>query len=261
MPLTDTQIERYSRQIILPEVGGIGQEKLLAARVLVVGAGGLGATAAVYLAAAGVGTLGIVDDDRVELANLQRQVLYSMATVGRGKAESARSALALLNPDCAVRAHAQRLDATSAADLIAPYEIVVDAADNFATKFLLNDTCVAQEKPLVSGSVLRFDGQLSTFLGFQPGAPCYRCLFPAPPPPGLYPTDEECGIFGVVAGLIGALQATEVLKLILGVGSPLVGRMLIYDALGPGFREVTIRAAPDCTTCVSHDPLRRAAVG
>lgn len=261
MPLTEAQIDRYSRQIILPEVGGVGQERLLDARVLLVGAGGLGSTAALYLAAAGVGRLGIADDDVVELSNLQRQVLYTTAAVGEPKARAGRDALARLNPDCAVRAHVQRLDRDTADDLVAEYEVVVDASDNFPTRFLINDVCVAQQKPLVAGSVLRFDGQLSTFAGFRPDAPCYRCLFPEPPPPGLYPADAECGVFGVVPALIGALQATEVLKLLLGIGAPLIGRLLVYDAVAPAFREIEVRKAGDCATCAAQEPQPRAAAG
>ena len=261
MALTDEQIERYSRQIILPEIGGLGQERLLATRVLVVGAGGLGSVAALYLAAAGIGTLGIADDDTVELSNLHRQVLYTMSELGEGKAASAQQALARLNPDCEVRVHPHRFDVGCAESLVSAYDVVVDASDNFATRFLVNDVCVAAAKPLVSGSVLRFDGQVSTFLGFRPDAPCYRCLFPEPPPPGLYPVDGECGVFGVVAGLIATVQATEVLKLALDLGAPLAGRMLIYDALRLGFREVAIRKSPDCAACAPRPGARRAAAG
>lgn len=258
MSLTDAQIERYSRQIILPEVGGRGQERLLAARVLLIGAGGLGSVAALYLAAAGIGTLGIVDDDDVELSNLHRQVLYAMSSLGIHKGEAARAALARRNPDCAVRAFDCRFEASRATELLAGYDVVVDASDNFPTRFAVNQACVEQATPLVSGSVLRFDGQVSTFLGFRADAPCYRCWYREPPPVGLFPADDECGAFGVVAGVIGAVQAIEAVKLALGVGAPLVGRAVVYDALRPGFREIALRKAPDCPTCAPARVQRRA---
>jgi len=261
VPLTDLQIERYSRQVILPEVGGRGQERLMEARVLVVGAGGLGSTAALYLAAAGIGTLGIADDDRVELANLHRQVLYTMAAVGHLKTDAAQRALARLNPDCRVQLYPQRVGAATVRGLVAAYDVVVDGTDNFPTRFAINDACVELGRPLVAGSVLRFDGQVSTYLGFRDDAPCYRCVFPEPPPPGLYPAAAECGIFGTVAGLIGTIQATEVLKLVVGIGVPLAGRLLIYDAAAGTFREVEVRKAADCASCASTGAGRRAAAG
>ncbi|MBX6323213.1 MAG: molybdopterin-synthase adenylyltransferase MoeB [Rhodospirillaceae bacterium] len=250
MALSDLQVHRYARHLILDEVGEEGQERLLASRVLVVGAGGLGAPLLQYLAAAGVGTLGIVDDDVVELSNLQRQVIHVTERLGRRKVDSAAEAVAAINPDVRVVRHAERLTPDNAAALVAGYDLVADGSDNFATRFLLNDTCCAARVTLVSAALLRFDGQLSTFkphLGAE--HPCYRCLFPEPPAEDFIPRCEQAGILGAVAGVMGTLQATEVLKELLGIGESLSGRLLIYDALSTMFRTVRIRRDPACPTC------------
>ncbi len=241
--LSDDEITRYSRNILLAEVGGTGQALLKAARVLVVGAGGLGSPLLMYLAAAGVGTLGIVDDDAVDLSNLQRQVAHTTARVGISKVASAAEAVRAINPEVAIEPHEVRLTEANVAGLVAGYDIVCDGSDNFPTRFLLNDACVAAGRTLVSAAVLRFDGQLSTF---KPGGPCYRCLYPAPPPDGLVPTCSEAGILGAVTGVMGSLQATEVLKEILGIGEGLSGRLLIWDALTMRFRTVALTRDPDC---------------
>jgi sulfur-carrier protein adenylyltransferase/sulfurtransferase len=241
------QKARYRRHLSLPEVGEAGQARLLAARVLVLGAGGLGSPAALYLAAAGVGTLGIVDSDLVEVSNLQRQVLHRSSDAGRPKTDSARDALTALNPELNVVTFPERLTAANVLRILRGFEVVVDGGDNFPTRYLLNDACVLQGIPLVHGSVYRFEGQATTLL---PGAgPCYRCLYPAPPPPELAPSCAEAGVLGVLPGLIGLVQANEVLKLLLGVGTPLVGRLLTFDALGTRFSELTLRRDPACPTC------------
>ena len=257
MTITDAQLERYARHIILDEVGEEGQEALLAARVLVVGAGGLGAPVLQYLAAAGVGTLGVIDDDTVDLSNLQRQIVHTTGRIGRPKVDSAAESLAAINPEVAVLRIDARLTAANAERLIADYDIVVDGSDNFATRYLLNDACFFARKSLVSGALLRFEGQVATFRSWREGDgnPCYRCLFPEPPPADLVPRCEEVGIFGAVAGVIGTLQAAEVLKLILGLGEPLTGRMLMYDALAGGFRELRARRNPDCSLCGSRPTI------
>lgn len=255
-PLTDQQIDRYSRHIILREVGGIGQERLLASSVLVVGAGGLGAPLLLYLAAAGVGRIGIVDDDRVELSNLQRQVVHDQAGIGTLKADSAAARIHALNPDVAVEVWPTRLDAGNVADLISRYDVVADGSDNFATRFLLNDACYLGGKTLVSAAMLRFDGQLSTFkahLGHP--HPCYRCVFPEPPPPGLVPSCSEAGVFGALAGTLGSLQAVEVLKELLGIGDSLSGRLMLYDALATSFRTVNVKPDPHCPLCGAHPTI------
>jgi len=250
MELSDTQFERYARHLILDEVGEVGQAKLLAARVLVVGAGGLGSPLLLYLAAAGIGTLGIVDDDVVELSNLQRQVIHTTDRIGEPKVVSAAAMVARLNPDVRIEAHEARLGAGNAADLVAGYDIVADGSDNFATRFLLNDVCHAARIPLVAAALLRFEAQLSTFKAHEPGDnPCYRCLFPEPPPPDLVPRCEEAGILGALAGTMGTLQATEVLKELLGIGESLSGHLLIYDALATEFRKIRIRRDPACPVC------------
>ena len=258
MTVTDAQLERYARHIILDEVGEEGQEALLAARVLVVGAGGLGAPVLQYLAAAGVGTLGVADDDTVDLSNLQRQIVHTTERVGQPKVASAAASLAAINPEVAVDRIAERLTAANAGRLVAAYDIVVDGSDNFATRYLLNDACYFARKPLVSGALLRFEGQVATFRPWRGGDdnPCYRCLFPEAPPAGLVPRCEEVGIFGAVAGVIGTLQAAEVLKLVLGLGAPLTGRLLLYDALGSGFQEIRARRDPDCALCGSRATIR-----
>jgi adenylyltransferase/sulfurtransferase len=255
LKLRDDQIERYSRQIILPNVGGKGQEKLLSARVLIIGAGGLGSPVALYLAGAGVGTLGIVDSDKVELNNLQRQILHKTSVVGVPKTESAEKVLRDLNPDVKVITYNLRINSQNALDIIKDYDIVVDGSDNFPTRYLINDSCVFLDKPLSHGAIFRFDGQIFTMLPHQ--TPCYRCLFPSPPPPGLVPSCQEAGILGAVAGIIGTLQASEVLKLILGVGKPLFGRLLIFDALETEFREVKIPKNPKCPLCGDNPTIRK----
>jgi adenylyltransferase/sulfurtransferase len=249
---SEDEISRYSRHILLKEVGGEGQAKLLAARVLVVGAGGLGSPLVLYLAAAGVGTIGIVDDDRVELSNLQRQVAHSMDRLGTYKVESAAAAVRAINPAVVVEAHPVRLTAENAAGLIEQYDLVCDGSDNFATRFLVADACVLAKRTLVSAAVLRFDGQLSTFKPHaDPDGPCYRCLYPAPPPDGLIPSCSEAGILGAVTGVMGSLQATEVLKEIMGIGEGLSGRLVIWDALSSRFRTVRLRRDPACAACGS----------
>ncbi|HET6982756.1 MAG TPA: molybdopterin-synthase adenylyltransferase MoeB [Myxococcaceae bacterium] len=255
------QKARYRRHLSLPEVGEEGQARLASARVLLLGAGGLGSPAALYLAAAGVGTLGIVDSDVVEVSNLQRQVLHRNADAGRPKTESARDALTALNPEVKVVTFAERLTAANVLSVVRGFEIVVDGGDNFPTRYLLNDACVLEGIPLVHGSVYRFEGQATTLL---PGVgPCYRCLYPAPPPPELAPSCAEAGVLGVLPGLIGLVQANEVLKLLLGIGTPLVGRLLTFDALGTRFSELALRRDPACPTCrpgatitLSDEPAR-----
>ena len=244
---SEEQIRRYSRHILLPEVGGKGQRRLLSARVLLVGAGGLGSPAGLYLAAAGVGTLGLVDFDVVELSNLQRQVLHSTKDLGRPKVESAREAIEALNPDVAVREHRERLTSENALEILSHYDLVLDGSDNFPTRFLLNDACVLAGKTLVYGAVFRFEGQVSVFR--PPEGPCYRCFIPEMPPAGSVPSCQEAGVLGVLPGVIGMLQATEALKLILGIGSPLVGRLLLFDALDMTMHEVRLRRDPHCPVC------------
>ena len=248
--LTDSQLERYARHVILDEVGEAGQEKLLASSVLVLGAGGLGSPMLLYLAAAGVGRIGIVDDDAVELSNLQRQIIHDTASLGRAKVASAKETIAAINPEIVVETHAQRLTAANAAALVSSYDLIADGSDNFATRYLLNDACYLGRKPLVSAALLRFDAQLSVFKAYLgPPHPCYRCLFPEPPPADLVPRCEEAGIFGAIAGSVGALQATEVLKELLGLGESLSGRLLIYDGLATEFRTLRIPRDPACRLC------------
>ena len=238
---------RYRRHLSLPEVGESGQARLASARVLLLGAGGLGSPAALYLAAAGVGTIGIVDSDVVEVSNLQRQVLHRNADAGRPKTDSARDALTALNPEVKVVTFPERLTAANVLRIVAGFQVVVDGGDNFPTRYLLNDACVREGIPLVHGSVYRFEGQATTLL---PGVgPCYRCLYPAPPPPEVAPSCAEAGVLGVLPGLIGLVQANEVLKLLLGIGTPLVGRLLTFDALGTRFAELSLRRDPTCPTC------------
>jgi len=247
MKLRDDQIERYSRQIILPNIGGKGQEKLLNAKVLIIGAGGLGSPAALYLASAGVGRIGIVDSDKVELNNLQRQILHSTKDVGRAKVESARDRINAINEDVKVITYHLRLTSENILEIIKDYDIVVDGSDNFPTRYLVNDACVLSKKPLSHGGIFRFDGQAITIL---PGeSACYRCLFPEPPPPGLVPSCQEAGILGVVAGIIGTIQANEVLKYILGIGNLLTGKLLVFNALDSSFRQVRVPKDPKCPVC------------
>lgn len=248
--LTEDEIQRYSRHILLEEVGGIGQAKLKAARVLVVGAGGLGSPLILYLAAAGVGRIGIVDHDRVELSNLQRQIAHRTDGLGLAKAHSAAAAARAINPGVMVEAHECRIDAANAAAMIGGYDIVCDGSDNFATRFLLADACFLARRTLVSAAVLRFEGQLSVFKPHAgPEAPCYRCLYPEPPPEGMVPSCSEAGVMGAVTGVMGTLQATEVLKEILGIGESLSGRLLIWDALAARMRTVRLRRDPGCLLC------------
>ncbi|MBM3537513.1 MAG: molybdopterin-synthase adenylyltransferase MoeB [Alphaproteobacteria bacterium] len=256
MSLNDAQFKRYARHLILDEVGEEGQEKLLAARVLVVGAGGLGSPLLMYLAAAGIGTLGVVDNDVVDLTNLQRQIVHSTANVGHTKVKSALESLAAINPEVRVTPHALRLTGANAAELIGEYDIVCDGSDNFATRFLLNDACYFGRKPLVAASLLRFEGQLSTFKAYDGKTACYRCLFREPPPPDLIPRCEEAGILGSVAGVLGTLQATETIKEILGLGRSLAGRLLIYDALEGTTRTINVPRDPACPLCGTSPILR-----
>ncbi len=250
--MTAEQRDRYSRHTLLPEVGVDGQLKLLNAKVLLLGAGGLGAPTALYLAAAGVGTLGLVDDDLVDASNLQRQVIHNTERIGMPKTESARLFIEALNPDVDVVEHRMRLNAENILDVIGDYDIVVDGADNFPTRYLLNDASVRLRKPVVSASILSFDGQISTFVPFE--GPCYRCLYPTPPPAELAPSCSANGVLGVMAGTMGTLQANEVIKLVLGVGEPLVGRLLLYEALGTHFTELKVRRDPDCPICGENAP-------
>lgn len=248
--LTHAEIRRYGRHLILPDIGREGQQKLKNARVLLVGAGGLGSPAALYLAAAGVGTLGLVEFDEVDETNLQRQILYSANDVGRPKIEAAVERLAAINPHVEVEAHGYRLDVSNALELVSSYDLVVDGSDNFSTRYLVNDACVMAGKPDVFGSIFRFEGQVSVFC--VAGGPCYRCLFPEPPPPGAVPSCAEAGVLGVLPGIIGSLQANEALKLILEKGQSMVGRLLLFDALACGFRELSLTRDPDCAVCGDH---------
>ncbi len=253
MDFTEDQIQRYSRHIILPEVGGDGQERLLNAKVALVGAGGLGSPVGYYLAAAGVGTIGVIDDDRVELSNLQRQIAHSTQRLGMLKAESAKLTWEGLNGDVRVITHAVRLTAANIRGIIGDYDIVVDGSDNFPTRYLVNDACVMMKKTLISAAVFRFEGQV---IGIYPGeGPCYRCLFETPPPPGMVPSCQEAGVLGVVPGVIGTLQATEVVKAILGIGEPLRGRLLIWNALEMSFVTVKVPRNRECPVCGDHPTI------
>jgi molybdopterin/thiamine biosynthesis adenylyltransferase len=250
--LTEPQIRRYARHIVLAEIGGVGQARLIAARVLVIGAGGLGAPLLQYLAAAGIGTLGVIDHDQVELSNLQRQVIHRTADVGVAKVSSARRALAEINPEVEVIAHDERLTSDNAERVVAGYDIVADGSDNFATRYLLNDVCYRLRKILVSAAILRFDGQISTYKAWHgAGHPCLRCIFPAAPSEDAVPSCAQAGVLGALAGTLGALQATEVVKEILGIGRSLSGRLLMYDALAASFDEMAIAKRPNCPTCGS----------
>ncbi|MFQ5796216.1 MAG: molybdopterin-synthase adenylyltransferase MoeB [Candidatus Bipolaricaulia bacterium] len=252
---SEAQIRRYARHIILEEVGGVGQERLLDSKVLVIGAGGLGSPVLYYLAAAGVGALGIVDFDRVELSNLHRQILHTTDDLGVAKTASAQERLNALNAEVQVVPYKERIRSENALEIIEAYDVIVDGSDNFPTRYLVNDACMLLGKPLVYGSVLRFEGQVSVFLPGDAG-PCYRCIFPKPPPPGAVPDCAEAGVFGVLPGLIGAIQATEVLKLLLGIGESLAGRLLIYDALGMTLDEVRIAWDPRCPVCGERPEIR-----
>jgi len=248
LDFTEDEIQRYSRHILLREVGGAGQTKLKAARVLVIGAGGLGSPLMLYLAAAGIGTIGVVDDDVVDLSNLQRQIAHTTGRVGMAKVVSAGCAANAINPGLKVETHAIRLSAGNALDLISRYDIVCDGTDNFAARFLVADACALAKRTLVSAAVLRFDGQLSVFKPHE-GGPCYRCLYPEPPPAGAVPTCSEAGVMGAVTGVMGTLQATEVLKELLSIGDTLSGRLLVWDALATRFRTIKLRPDPSCALC------------
>ena len=248
--LTEPELRRYSRHLTLPEIGSEGQARLKAARVLVIGAGGLGSPVGLYLAAAGVGRIGLVDFDEVDETNLQRQVLYGQRDVGRPKLEAARERLADVNPLIDIVLHAEKLTRDNALAILEDYDLVVDGSDNFPTRYLVNDACVLSGKPWVYGSIYRFEGQVAVFWGER--GPCYRCLFPEPPPPGLVPSCAEGGVLGVLPGIIGSLQASEAMKLVLGLGTSLVGRLLVFDALTSEFRELTLEKSPDCPVCGEH---------
>ena len=261
MDFTDAQVNRYARHILLDEIGGAGQAKLLAARVLVIGAGGLGSPVLLYLAAAGVGTIGVIDDDVVDLSNLQRQIVHTTDRLGMPKVESARAALAAINPEVRVVPHGERLTADNARSLIAGYDVIADGSDNFPTRFLVNDACFFAGKPLVSAAILRFDGQLATFragvpaaTGCEPG-PCYRCLYREPPPEGQIPTCAQAGVLGAFCGAMGGLQATEVIKELLGIGDSLAGWLLVVDALAGTWRRIRVRRDPGCPLCGDHPSI------
>ena len=247
MALTNEEVKRYSRHLIMPEVGVEGQEKLKKGSVLCIGAGGLGSPAALYLAAAGVGTVGIVDFDVVDYSNLQRQVIHGTSDVGRSKLASAKDRLLELNPHINIETYETALSSKNALDLFRPYDVILDGTDNFPTRYLTNDACVILGKPNAYGSIFRFEGQASVFA--TKGGPCYRCLYPEPPPPGLVPSCAEGGVLGVLPGVVGTIQATEAIKLIMGIGEPLIGRFLIYDALRMKFRELKLKKDPDCPVC------------
>ena len=250
--LSDEELARYARHLVLRQVGGAGQAAIAAARVLVVGAGGLGSPCALYLAAAGVGTIGLVDDDTVSLSNLQRQILFRTSDVGRAKVEAGSKALKALNPGVRIDVHATRVTAANVMALIGDYDIIADGTDNFPARFLLNDACFFAKKPLVSAAVTEFEGQLAVY---APGGPCYRCLFPAPPPPGTVPPCSEAGVLGAAAGVMGSLQALEVLKLAGGFGQPLTGKILTYKALSAEFRIATLARDPACPLCGNHPQI------
>ena len=244
---TDEQIERYSRHIILPEVGGEGQSRLLESKVLLVGAGGLGSPAAFYLAAAGIGNMGIIDFDTVDLSNLQRQIIHNTERIGMLKTESAKKTITALNPDVNVKVFNERLNSENILRLFEGYDYILDGTDNFATRYLINDACVMKNKVNIHGSIFRFEGQVTVFKSDE--GPCYRCLYPEPPPPGMVPNCQEGGVLGVLAGVIGNLQVVETLKLILGKGETLIGSLLIYDALKTEFRKLKLKKDPQCPVC------------
>jgi len=247
LPLNKEQIERYARHIILPDVGGEGQKKLLSSRILLVGMGGLGSPAALYLAAAGIGTLGLVDFDKVELSNLQRQIIHTTEDLGKTKVRSARETIEAINPDVTVHEYEQKLNSQNIMEIISDYDLIVDGTDNFPARDLLNDVCVLEGKTIVYGAIFRFEGQVSVFA--PPEGPCYRCLIPKMPPPGSVPRCQEAGVLGVLPGIIGALQAAEAIKLILGVGKPLIGRLLFFDALDMEMEEMKLGKNPNCPAC------------
>jgi len=250
--LTREQKERYSRHILVPEIGLEGQMKMLDSKVLLLGAGGLGSPTGLYLAAAGIGKIGLVDDDVVDASNLQRQVIHNTERIGMAKTESARQAIEALNPDVEVVEHHGRLDSDNVIELLSGYDVIVDGADNFPTRYLLNDASVRLRKPVVSASILSFDGQLSTFMPYE--GPCYRCLYPTPPPPELAPSCGAAGVLGMLPGIMGMLQSLEVFKLVTGAGDPLIGRLLLFEALGTEFTELKVRRDPDCPICGPNAP-------
>ena len=253
--LTNDEIKRYSRHLIMPEVGMDGQRRLKAGKVLCIGAGGLGSPAAMYLAAAGVGTIGIVDFDVVDFSNLQRQIIHGTPDVGRTKLDSAKDRLHALNPHVDIQTYETALSSENALKLFEPYDVILDGTDNFPTRYLTNDACVLLGKPNAYGSIFRFEGQASVFA--TKGGPCYRCLYPEPPPPGLVPSCAEGGVLGVLPGVIGVIQATEAIKLVTGIGEPLIGRFLIYDALKMRFRELKLQKDPDCPVCGTHPTVTK----
>ena len=251
--LTPEMVDRYSRHLIMPQVGSSGQRKIIESSVLIIGAGGLGSPVALYLALAGVGKIGIVDFDVVDRSNLQRQILHQTDDIGKPKVQSARETLEAHNPNVNVVTHEEPITSENAFNIISQYDMVVNGADNFATRYLVNDACYLLEKPLIDGSILMFDGQATTYL---PGKGCYRCLYPAPPPPGMVPSCAEAGVLGAMCATIGSIQATEVLKLVLGVGEPLVNRLLLYDALSLEFRVVKVRRDPECPLCGDNPTIK-----
>jgi len=255
MSFTEDQITRYSRHILLPEVGGKGQKKLAQAKVFVVGAGGLGSPVALYLAAAGIGTIGLIDSDVVDMSNLQRQVLHYTPDVGRAKVLSAKEKIEVLNPDVKVETYEVRFSTENALEFIKPYDIVIDGVDNFPAKFLINDACYFAEKPLIHGGILRFEGRVFSIIPHK--SACYRCIFKQPPPAGLVPSCQEAGIIGVVAGIIGTIQATEAIKLILGIGQPLTDRILDFDAQNTRFREIKTKRNPKCILCGDNPEITK----
>jgi adenylyltransferase/sulfurtransferase len=255
MELNNDEIRRYSRHLILPEVGLAGQKKIKAAKVLCIGAGGLGSPIAMYLAAAGIGRMGLVDFDTVDFSNLQRQIIHGTADVGRPKAESAKETIASINPNVEVVIHNTRISSDNALDLVGQYDIVVDGTDNFPTRYLTNDACVLLKKPNVYGSIFRFEGQASVFAPHL-GGPCYRCLYPEPPPPGMVPSCAEGGVLGVLPGIVGCIQATEILKLAMGKGTSLIGRLVLFNALDMKFRELKLRRDPACPICGDNPTIK-----
>ena len=256
MDFSEQQIQRYARHIVLSEVGGVGQANLLDARVLIVGAGGLGSPMAMYLAAAGIGTIGLVDDDEVTLSNLQRQIVHATDDVGRAKTQSAAQTLGAINPDVQINQHAFRITADNAMALISDYDIVADGTDNFDTRYLLNDACYFSQKPLVSAAMLKFEGHISTYKAYLGGEnPCYRCLYPEAPPPGVVPSCAEGGVFGALAGTIGSMQAVEVIKEVLGIGDSLSGWLSMYDALGANWQKIRLRPNAECPLCGSQKSI------
>ena len=250
---SNEQIERYSRHIILKEVGGLGQTKLLESKILVIGAGGLGSPTALYLAAAGVGTLGIIDHDTVDVSNLQRQILHGTSDVGQPKVVSAKATLNEINPDVEIVMYQQRLSSKNVFQLFEDYDLVIDGCDNFPTRYLINDACVMMGKPNIHGSIFQFEGQVTIF---YPGkGPCYRCLYPSPPPPGMAPSCQEAGVFGVLPGIVGSVQAVEAIKVLLEIGDPLIGQLLLFDALGMSFKRMRLHQDSECPICGANPTI------